>query len=806
MKKIIFICLFLTNSVLAKFFSSKLVDSKTGAPIIDANIQVVESKTNGTISDDNGIFYIELPNSNQSSIKISAIGYKQKILPINSINDNLLIVEIEQDTIQYNAIEVLAERTKLIGNGRNYFRTPGSFSFVSKREVLQFKDTDINHVIAQVPGVYSQQEEGYGLRPNIGMRGSGLERSAKINMMEDGIPISPAPYSSPAAYYSPTTGRMESFEIRKGSSQIKYGPHSTGGAINYISSNIPHKLSLNGSLSYGDFNSTKFNIKSGISGKNFGILFQSFLDKNNGFKNIDDGSHSGFDKKDFLLKTRINSNSNNIALEAKFSKTEELSNETYLGLTRSDFKLTPYRRYLASQNDQMEADHNQFTISSVVKFLENYDFTVTFYDNSFHRNWYKLNKVNNQSIGSILSSDNLNEENYQLLFAEETEDDIFEVKANNRLYYSRGIQSIFRSNLKLFGSSHNILVGTRFHKDEMDRYQWADLYKMNDRKLFMTTQGLKGAGSKNNRLYSASANSIFIEDELSLNKLLVSFGARYEKIHLKRQDWGNDLERDSTASIIKNADINIFIPGFGISYQINNSVQIFSGIHSGFSPPGPGIDGEDNILPEESINIELGARLNNRFQKLELVSFYNNYKNLLGEDNESTGSGTYEQFNGGKVLVKGLELSYNNLFRTNNGFNFPLTISYTYTDAKFKNSFDSDFEPWGEVKNNDEIPYIPKNMLYTSFGVLSSKFESYLRFKFIDNTRIVAGKDNFSSLNSNDQQRLFDFVTKYNLESNISLSLKVYNVFNSIYSVASRPAGLRPNMPRYIESELNFNF
>jgi len=157
-------------------------------------------------------------------------------------------------------------------------------------------------------------------------------------------------------------------------------------------------------------------------------------------------------------------------------------------------------------------------------------------------------------------------------------------------------------------------------------------------------------------------------------------------------------------------------------------------------------------------------------------------------------------------LVKGLELSYNNLFRTNNGFNFPLTISYTYTDAKFKNSFDSDFEPWGEVKNNDEIPYIPKNMLYTSFGVLSSKFESYLRFKFIDNTRIVAGKDNFSSLNSNDQQRLFDFVTKYNLESNISLSLKVYNVFNSIYSVASRPAGLRPNMPRYIESELNFNF
>jgi Fe(3+) dicitrate transport protein len=75
--------------------------------------------------------------------------------------------------------------------------------------------------------------------------------------MEDGVLISPAPYSAPAAYYFPTVSRMQSFEILKGGSQIQYGPYTTGGAINMVSTQIPRRFSGRVTASIGSFNTKK---------------------------------------------------------------------------------------------------------------------------------------------------------------------------------------------------------------------------------------------------------------------------------------------------------------------------------------------------------------------------------------------------------------------------------------------------------------------------------------------------------------------------------------------------------------------
>ena len=370
---------------------------------------------------------------------------------------------------------------------------------------------------------------------------------------------------------------------------------------------------------------------------------------------------------------------------------------------------------------------------------------------------------------------------------------------------SRGIQTILRSNFKFIGKQNDLMVGFRVHSDEMNRFQKSDKYKMYDGNLIMTTEGIWGEGSKNNRLYLASANSMFIENELTWSKAIITIGSRMESIHLERKDWGSDLNRDSTASSINKDKLNIIIPGIGLSYQLFDGAQIFTGIHRGFSPPGPGFDDEDKVLPEESNNFELGLRFNQGFHNAELVTFYNDYKNLLGEDTEAAGSGTYAQFNGGKVLINGLEFSYSNMFKINKLF-LPFSFSNTYTVAKFKNNFDSDFSPWGNVSMNDELPYIPRNMLHARIGIEMGNIQSYIRFKHIDKTRTVAGKDKLSETNSTDAINSIDLVSKYSINKNIIFEIKFYNITNSKSCVANRPAGLRPNMPRQIITSISFDF
>ena len=84
------------------------------------------------------------------------------------------------------------------------------------------KDDNINEILRNTTGIYSREEDGLGIFPNISLRGVNTLRSAQVNIMEDEINIMPAPYSAPDAYYFPITGKMNAVEILKGTSQYRY--------------------------------------------------------------------------------------------------------------------------------------------------------------------------------------------------------------------------------------------------------------------------------------------------------------------------------------------------------------------------------------------------------------------------------------------------------------------------------------------------------------------------------------------------------------------------------------------------------
>ena len=708
--------------------------------------------------------------------------------------------------------EVIISAKVLLGGKFQAENRTGSAYYLSSEELKEHRYTNINRILSQVPGVNFYEEDGFGLRPNISLRGTSPERSSKITLMEDGVLIAPAPYSAPAAYYFPSVARMEAVEILKGSSQVQYGPNTTGGAINFISSQIPTDFSGSLFANYGSFNTSNLHAKAGDSYKNFGYLVEYQNYRSDGFKDLDSGGDTGFNKDDIVAKFRVNTNPDakvGQALELKFQYSDETSDETYLGLTENDFRENPFRRYSGSQKDQMNADHLQFMATHTMNFGDYFRITTTGYLNNFSRNWYKLNDVVSSDGKVGISSLLDNPSNFPDAFGIVTGRinsgaNALNVKNNNREYVSKGVQTKLDYHWMAGNVFHDIEVGFRYHYDEEDRFQWVDAYNMNNGIMNLTSAGIPGTDA--NRISNAKAFATFAMYKIKFDNWTFTPGIRYENITLGREDFGkNDVNRSGSDLKTRENKVDIFIPGVGFNYRFDNRVSVFGGVHKGFSPPGNST-GED---PEESINYELGSRFNIAGLKGELVGFYNDYSNLLGSDLAATGgTGTLEQFNAGEVTVKGIEflLNYDLLETQNTQFRLPLNFTYTYTHTEFQNSFASGEGIWGEINAGDEIPYIPNHQFNAGIGLEHSKFSVNLNGRYMGEFRTMAGSGTIPDDERVDSNFVLDIAAKYHLTPKLSLSGNVINALDNEYAVARVPAGLRPGHPFGAYLGLNFQF
>lgn len=723
-------------------------------------------------------------------------------------------VENTKDTIGENKEpEILDEiilSNNILGSKFEVRNRTGSAYFLSPQDLQQFGYTDMNKVIRAVPGVSIVEEDGFGLRPNISIRGTSPERSSKITLMEDGVLIAPAPYSASSAYYFPTIGRIEDVEVLKGSSQIQYGPYTTGGAINMVSKQIPNDFSGDVRFTYGNYNSKSTEATLGHATENFGFVTQFFNYNSDGFKSLDGGGNTGFDKNDYLGKVRINTDYDakifqSLTLKVEFS--EEASHETYLGLTQDDFELNPYRRYLSSAEDKMDTEHKQIQLDYLIKPLENLKIRATAYQNKFNRNWYKLNDVTvtkKVSIGDVLETPQDYPLEYEAIASmNDTENDVFGVKANNRSYESKGIQAVANFT---FGSNtfNDLEVGLRYHEDYEDRFQWVDKYAIQNQEMIRTTVARKGSDS--NLINSAEAIATYVLYKLTWNKLTITPGLRYENMTLMKEDYGkNDSDRTGADLTTRENVVDVVIPGIGANYKFSNDLSIFGGLHRGFSPPG----NQDGSDPENSMNYELGGRFNFAGITGELVGYYNDYSNLLGSDLAATGgSGSLDLFNAGAATVKGIEfiLNYDFLRNRSGNLRFPVTFSYTLTDSRFDSDFDSQVDIYGEVSKGDQIPYIPENQFNITASLESERFHLSLSGRYTDEFRTQAGTGTIPENFKIGSNFIVDAAARYFYTPRVTFFTNMMNIFDSEYEVARTPAGLRPGAPFMINAGVGYSF
>lgn len=703
--------------------------------------------------------------------------------------------------------QVIFEQLTITGGPNGVQEVPGSATYLS-REILEEQSYgDIHRVLRQVPGLNIQEEEGYGLRPNIGMRGTGVERSDKITIMEDGVLIAPAPYAAPAAYYFPTVGRMEGIEVRKGSTSIRQGPYTTGGALNLISSSIPSQLGGRLNIAFGEDRTRRGHLMAGDSRLRFGWMLETFQNTTDGFKKLDGGGDTGFELQDYLGKIRWNTASESSMqqmLELKLGHTTQSGDETYLGLTEQDFRLTPYRRYAGSQRDLIETEHDQIQLRHMIAPGATWDVTTSIYHNDFFRNWAKLDSVRGVGIAAVLAAPQQYSSQLDVLRGDADDQGGLSIRNNRRDYYAQGIQTVLSSRLTSGRILHGLEAGIRFHQDSEDRFQEDDKYSMMSGHMQLFRKGAPGTNA--NRITDAEAVAVFLQDQMSFGRWTVTPGVRVESIDFEVRDFGrNDPERSGATLNTRRNSVDEVVPGLGIAFAAGPSLSLFGGIHKGFAPPGAGASAETRA--EESVNYEAGFRWRRKPLNAELIAFFNDYDNLLGRDTLATGgTGSGDLFNGGQVEVRGLEAAFDrNLTLGRN--RIPLRLAYTWTQARFLNSFESSFPDWApRVHAGDDLPYIPEHQLTLNAGFERGAFHSYAQFASVSATRTAPGRGAIPAGSGADAFLTADLTAGYELMKNLEIFVQGRNLTDQTYVVARRPAGLRPGLPRTFLTGLNWNF
>jgi Fe(3+) dicitrate transport protein len=678
------------------------------------------------------------------------------------------------------------------------FRTAGAVTRIDERQLRRSGYDDPTAVATQAPGVFVRTEDGFGLRPNIGIRGANSERSKKITLMEDGVLFGPAPYSAPAAYYFPLMLRMTAVDVYKGPAAVLFGPHTVGGALDLTSRDIPEEARGGLEASLGTYAYGRLHLHYGASNRWGGFLVELARIGTDGFKHVDGSDEpTGFARTEGVVRLRLQTDQDaRVAhrFDLRATVSHEVSNETYLGLTDADFRADPYRRYAASQLDRMRWTRGGLQLVHRLFVGQDFELVTTAYRHELSRLWNRFNSIGSRNAFDVLLSPTGARQVYYdvLRGAADSErigdDQVIYVANNGRQYVSQGLQSSGRLRLRTGAVGHDARLGLRLHYDEADYEQTETGYFMESMRLVPTG---RAPVLYSDVLRSSTALSGYVAWAFEWKALRVTPGVRVEAIDGRDRNRASGVRSDTAQLAV--------LPALGLNVAANDRLSLLAGVYRGFSPVAPGQGA--TASPEYAVNYEAGARYRDdgRGTLLEVIGFFNDYTNLTGECSFAAGCTEIDrQFDGGRVWVWGAELAAAHTLRLGGGVTAPLRAVYTYTGSRFRTAFESENPQFGRVRVGDELPYVPAHQAAVMVGLeREERWGMHLAGTFVAPMREQAGQGE-EGLRT-DAQYLVDVTGSWRVLPKADLTLRLENVLLQDPIGSRRPFGARPVRPFQVQ-------
>lgn len=624
MRYLIFIVfIFLIRSVSAQVQSftlkGQVLDRETQKPLPDVKISLKNADLI-SMTDENGRYEIEKVKRGSYQVIAFAFNYSPARLSVRITNrDEVLDFLLSPLSDSLSDVVIQDEETSIRGIG--YLRSVENMGiYEAKKSELIVLDQIIankaannaRQVFAQIPGFNIWESDCAGLQIGVGGRGLSPNRSSHFNMRQDGYDISADALGYPESYYSPPLQALEKIEIVRGAGALQYGTQF-GGLVNFV-------------------------VKKGSKDKRIAAEAEetyNTLGFYNGFHSL--GGTVG--KLNYYIYNR-------------FAKGDCWRCNTEFTLTTTGLKTAVE----FNENLQITFDYtHSYYLTKQAGGLTDFQFQQDPRQSNRERNWFRVN-WNLPAITldyRISAKTRLNSRTFGLISARESLGNLSRIDrldfGDERDYLSDsyrnwGNETRLIHYYEFLKQTSVLLTGIRFYSGFTDRKQGnGDDTNLPNFK-FLNPAKLEGSDFD----FRGTNTALFVENIFNLSaRWSITPGVRFEFIQTKADGYFRTINKDLAGNIIldkttpesKLSDRNLLLAGLGLSYKVNESLEIYTNFSQNYRSVtfndirvnNPNLVVDENIKDERGYNVDLSARgqLKN-FLKFDFSLFHLSYRDRIG--------------------------------------------------------------------------------------------------------------------------------------------------------------------------------
>jgi Fe(3+) dicitrate transport protein len=304
-------------------------------------------------------------------------------------------------------------------------------------------------------------------------------------------------------------------------------------------------------------------------------------------------------------------------------------------------------------------------------------------------------------------------------------------------------------------------------------------------------------------------------------RLAVTPIVRVENIRNKRTFYAADDNGTNADSGTFVRSFTEFVPGVGLTYQLDDRNTLYGGVHRGFSPPrvedsftqqGLSID----LNAEKSINAELGLRSKpNEHITLDVAFFRNDFSNLIAVGSIAGGTTNYSE---GKALMQGIEAAgqwdrmtpklAGNLFTR-------LSLTYLPTAEQSSTFYSpSEVNSGAAVTGSgagQRLPYAPEYLMTFTLGYRApERWNARMEYVYVGEQYTDFSNTVSATAGSNGQTGVIDAYGIWNVVANYTLGNATFfisgkNLADKTY-IVDRTRGIQVGMPRTVQVGMKYAF